>query len=83
MVGQGWTGVVPAFRGRKIGLWLKAAMLEKILRELPEVRSIRTGNADSNAAMLAINQELGFRPHFATAAWQGETDTVLAYLVGT
>jgi len=82
MVGQGWTGVVPAFRGRKIGLWLKAAMLGKILGELPDVRSIRTGNADSNAAMLAINHELGFRPYIATAAWQGETDRVLAYLAG-
>lgn len=69
---QGVTGVYPRFRNRGLGGWLKAAMLEKVERELPEVEVIRTSNADSNAAMLRINTQLGFRPHYASETWQVE-----------
>ncbi len=80
IVRQEMTGVLPAYQGRGLGRWLKAAMLEKILRERPQVRWIRTGNADSNAAMLKINRELGFKPFRSHWVWQIETEKVLAYL---
>lgn len=77
---QSATGVLPAYRGLGLARWLKAAMLEKILRELPQAEYIRTGNADSNAAMLKINFEMGFRPYIAQATYQVETEKVQAYL---
>jgi GNAT superfamily N-acetyltransferase len=55
------TAVVPGHRGRRIGLWVKAAMLEWLRAERPEIREIETDNADDNEHMLAVNEELGFR----------------------
>jgi len=77
---QGDTGVLPAHRHHGLGRWLKAAMLEKVLRERPQVQRVRTGNANSNAAMLSINQELGFKPYKSWTTWQVALEQILAYL---
>jgi RimJ/RimL family protein N-acetyltransferase len=80
ILSQGMTGIYPQYRNRGLGRFLKAAMLARALKERPQVRVVRTGNADSNAAMLKINTELGFRPYMADALWQLEIQKVLDYL---
>jgi mycothiol synthase len=77
---QGDTGVLPKYRGHGLGKWLKAAMIQKVLAERPVVKRIRTGNADSNAPMLAINHALGFKPYMAETAWQIEIQKIKDYL---
>jgi GNAT superfamily N-acetyltransferase len=77
---QDMTGVFPQYRNKGLGRWLKAAMLDKVLKERPQVKYVRTGNADSNAAMLKINNALGFKPYTADALWQVELQKVLEYL---
>ncbi|MEX2395221.1 MAG: GNAT family N-acetyltransferase, partial [Actinomycetota bacterium] len=69
VVYQGDTGVRPEHRGRALGKWLKAAMAQRIIAERPDARCISTGNADSNDAMLGINQAMGFKPHLAAMWW--------------
>ncbi|MFC6886013.1 MULTISPECIES: GNAT family N-acetyltransferase [Actinomadura] len=65
------TAVVPEHRGRRLGIWVKAAMLEWLATERPDVREIETDNAGDNVHMLAVNEELGFR-------WQRESREYLA-----
>jgi mycothiol synthase len=66
----GNTGVRAEHRGHALGKWLKAAMTLRVLDEKPEVTDIRTGNADSNDAMLGINRAMGYRPLYATTTWE-------------
>jgi GNAT superfamily N-acetyltransferase len=80
ILNQGFTGVYPQYRNKGIGRWLKAEMMKKILSEHPEIKFIRTGNANSNAPMLKINVEMGFKPYIANTIWQVETDKVEKYL---
>lgn len=77
---QGDTGVFPEHRGHGLGRWLKAAMMEKVLRERPSVEKVRTGNAASNGPMLKINDDMGFRHYKAWSIWQIETAKVREYL---
>jgi GNAT superfamily N-acetyltransferase len=80
ILNQGATGVFPEYRNKGLGRWLKAAMLDKVLRERTQVKYIRTGNADSNAPMLKINHELGFKPYISRCVWQIQVSQVFDYL---
>ncbi len=80
-IGQQWgTGVDPAHRGHGLGAWLKSVMLETLMRKRPTVDRIRTGNADSNAPMLKINQTLGFKPFRDRIEWQIDVAKTLEIL---
>lgn len=79
-VEQGLTVVFPQYRNKGIGRWLKAAMAEKVLAELPAVTTISTSNADVNAPMLKINSEMGFRPAISHAGWRLSLARIEEYL---
>jgi GNAT superfamily N-acetyltransferase len=76
VIRQVGTAVDSAHRQRGLGRWVKAAMLERVLTEIPEATRITTGNADMNEAMLSINRELGFQPSKSTTVWQVPLETV-------
>ena len=81
IVNQGFTGVYPEYRNKGLGRWLKAEKMNKVLNEHPEVEFVRTTNANSNAPMLKINVEMGFKPFIANTIWQVETERVEKYLL--
>jgi GNAT superfamily N-acetyltransferase len=60
-----------AHRGKGLAKWAKAAMLLRLRNERPEVLCVRTSNAFSNGAMLAINTALGFYVVEVRTEWQG------------
>ncbi|MDQ1700169.1 MAG: hypothetical protein QOG34_2032 [Frankiaceae bacterium] len=57
------TGVVRAHRGHALGLAIKSANLLALTEQEPAITTVVTWNAESNAHMLAVNDELGFRRH--------------------
>ncbi|MDT7580882.1 MAG: hypothetical protein QOK35_2146 [Pseudonocardiales bacterium] len=67
---QGDTLVAPAHRGRQLGLRIKLANLELLVREHPEVRAIDTFNADDNRWMIAVNEAMGFVPIRRGEDWE-------------
>src|SRR5215472_8488417 len=59
---------------------LKAANARALLEANPKTRFLRTGNADVNAPMLAINRQMGFRPLLASVSWHANALAVAAHL---
>jgi RimJ/RimL family protein N-acetyltransferase len=76
LVRQGFTGVHPRARGRGLGKWLKAAMLQHVHGAHPDAVAVTTENAGSNAPMLAINTALGFRLRRVTTFYQVSRETL-------
>jgi len=57
----GVTMVLPEHRGHRLGLAIKLATHRALLRAFPECEVIRTGNADVNEHMNAVNELMGYR----------------------
>jgi GNAT superfamily N-acetyltransferase len=74
------TGIDRRHRGLGLAKWAKAAMLEWIRNERPEVGRVRTDNAFSNAPMLAINDALGFKVITTRTEWQADVGDLLRAL---
>jgi GNAT superfamily N-acetyltransferase len=67
---QSDTLVAPAHRGHRLGLRIKLANLELLVRTCPRVRAVDTFNADDNRWMLAINAAMGFVPVQRINDWE-------------
>jgi GNAT superfamily N-acetyltransferase len=71
--GEAWqmaTLVHPEHRGHRLGLAVKIANLDFLGEQAPEVRLIVTGNAGTNAPMIAVNDMLGFEVAGVGMFWQ-------------
>ncbi len=80
MAHQWDTGVDPSHQNRGLGRWLKAAMMERVLDDFPDVAVVETENAESNDPMLKINVAMGFRPALELVLHQGPTESALSYV---
>ncbi len=57
---QELTAVTRPHRGHRLGLLVKAAMLEWLAETEPQLECIMTGNAAANDHMIAVNEQLGY-----------------------
>jgi GNAT superfamily N-acetyltransferase len=57
----GITFVLPGHRGHSLGLTVKLANHRSLVAALPACELVRTTNADTNAHMNAVNEQLGYR----------------------
>ncbi|WFE32417.1 GNAT family N-acetyltransferase [Micromonospora sp. WMMD975] len=57
-------------RGHRLGLLCKTTNLAYALGHEPALRNVDTWNAAANAHMIAINEQLGFRPAAGSVDWQ-------------
>lgn len=64
------TIVLSEHRGHRLGMLLKADMLQWLAAERPGARRVHTWNAEENAHMLGINVALGFSPVGVAGMWQ-------------
>jgi GNAT superfamily N-acetyltransferase len=58
------------YRGHGLGLLVKAHNHRLLTERSPQTRWINTWNAESNTHMVAINEQLGFRPVEYWTEWQ-------------
>ena len=67
-------------RGHALGKWAKAAAILRGVERWPAGIRVKTENAKSNDAMLAINNAIGFEPRNSLVSYQTTTDVIAKYL---
>ena len=74
---QNNTLTVPKYRGNGFGKLVKALNALYLIDCRPNVRTIRTSNANVNEAMLAINEKMGFKQYQTHTFWELEVEKSL------
>jgi RimJ/RimL family protein N-acetyltransferase len=81
-VSQTLTLVAREWRGRGLGKAVKAAMLRTLRQRHPEIAMMTTSNEVANAAMLSINDRLGFAQYRLDATYQIGRDGLERWVAG-
>lgn len=76
------TVVLPVYRGHHLGVWMKAANLNWLAADHPQVTRVATSSAADNEHMLRVNRQLGFTVDVATENWEADVTGLLARLAG-
>jgi RimJ/RimL family protein N-acetyltransferase len=67
---QQLTSVRRGYRGHRLGLLVKIAMLDFLAEREPDLKHIFTGNAGANDHMIAINEVLGYKVAAVFRSWE-------------
>ena len=73
---QALTAVADGFRGRGYAKAAKARLMRAVTERHPTVKLFITSNANTNAAMLAINTQLGFKLYRETRTYQIDREAI-------
>ncbi|RYP84120.1 GNAT family N-acetyltransferase [Nocardioides guangzhouensis] len=64
------TGVLPSHRGHGLARWLKVEAVRRVRADFPRLSGLLADTADSNVAMRAVNESLGYRPTHRSVIYQ-------------
>jgi len=76
------TAVVRDYRGRGLGRVVKAAMMRALVAEHPGLGRIVTSTAADNAAMIRVNEQIGYVRHAEIAMFEADVAHMAAVLSG-
>ncbi|XVU27359.1 GNAT family N-acetyltransferase [Actinoplanes sp. CA-054009] len=65
--------VLPGHSERRIGLWVNAALIQRVRESHPHVTEIEAATSGDDAGLLAVRRQLGFRPVRRTRLYELET----------
>lgn len=66
---QMMTGVVPDYRRKGLGKFMKAAMYRYLIQEAPHIKGVRTSCITENYRIIGLNEQIGFKPHYDEQEW--------------
>ncbi|GIG67116.1 GNAT family N-acetyltransferase [Phytomonospora endophytica] len=76
------TAVLAAYRGKGLGLWLKATMLTELARDRADLTTVITSTSRDNVHMARINTALGFEEPATMLVLEHSVEDVVARLGG-
>lgn len=76
------TAVVERFRGHGLGRSVKAAMMRELLADFPALQRVITSTATRNAAMIRVNEQVGYLPYAEIGTFEATVDDLEAALAG-
>ncbi|MBM7489579.1 GNAT superfamily N-acetyltransferase [Micromonospora luteifusca] len=62
--------VLPDHRGRRLGVWVNAALIQRLREVHPHVDEIETFTDEGDTHLLAVREHLGFRPSGRTRRYE-------------
>jgi GNAT superfamily N-acetyltransferase len=70
------TAVLPAYRGRGLGRFVKALQMRRLTAERPDVGWVATNTAADNVHMIRVNQQVGYRTDATVADVEARIDAL-------
>jgi mycothiol synthase len=80
---QLYTTVLPGFRGRGLGRFVKATMMRALLAEKPRIRQVMTNSDLGNTYMIRVNKQLGYCVDHVVCSVEGDADDLASTLAAT
>ncbi|MFG1948672.1 hypothetical protein [Nonomuraea sp. NPDC048826] len=62
--------VLPDHRGRRLGLWVNAALIQRLRKVHSHVNEIEIASAEDESHLLALRRHLGFQPYRRTRRYE-------------
>lgn len=66
---QMMTGVVPDYRRKGLGKFMKAIMYQHLMLHAPHLKGVKTNCITKNYRIIGLNEQVGFKPDYDEQEW--------------